>query len=102
MDKDKSGICNHMIFQKQVLIELFLLIENNHKKKFYEVFIENSRKELISSVSEYELYFNYMLQFISQDLYKIRELKYNNKSNIIHNSDKDNYDYISYHWYLFT
>ena len=101
MDKNKSGICHHMVFQKQILIEIFTLIESHHKKLFYEVFIENSRRDICSSASEYELYFNYLLQYVNKDLYKIRELKYiNYNSNMVNNSDKDNYDYISYHWYI--
>lgn len=100
-DINKSGICHHMILQKNVLIDLINMIENYHNKPFYEVFVENSNPNIISSASEYEIYFNYMLQYIPNNLFKFRKLTFSNENRkypIRNNEDKC--DYISYHWYL--
>ena len=101
VDFNKSGISHHIVVQKHILVELFNLIETYHKKKFYKVFIENVDSFTISSASEYEIYFNYILQYISKDLYKIRKLKFTNLGiNQLYNPFVHDFDYISYHWYL--
>ena len=94
----KSGICHHMIFQKNIISELFNLVEDYHKKLFYIVMLENiDKKEILGSgCSEYEIYFNY-LQFNHKNKFYIRELNWTNIKNIPTNS---NYDYVSCHWYL--
>lgn len=94
----KSGICHHMILQKNILLELFNLIENYHKKLFYVVLLENiDKKEILGSgCSEYEIYFNY-LQIYHKNKFYIRELNWANIKNIPTDS---NYDYVSCHWYL--
>ena len=100
-DINKSGICHHMIMQKEVLFNLITLIENYHNKAFYEVFIETANPNIISSASEYEIYFNYMIQYLPKKLFKFRKLTFSNevrKFPISNNKDKN--DYISYHWYL--
>ena len=38
MDRNKSGICHHMIFKTKYIQEIFDLIEEKHKDKFYNVF----------------------------------------------------------------
>jgi hypothetical protein len=93
-----SGICHHMMFQKNIIQQLFYLVESYHNKKFYEIFLENvSNNEWSGSgASEYELYFNY-LHLYHNDKFKIRELKWKNASRLNNNNQ---YDYISCHWYL--
>ena len=100
-DINKSGICHHMIMQRKVLLNLITLIENYHNKPFFEVFIENTNPNIISSASEYEIYFNYMIQYLPKDLFKIRKLTFSNEVRKFPISNSNSkYDYISYHWYL--
>ena len=72
---------------------------HNSKKYFWEIFIDsvepyNYNK---SGASEYEIYFNYMNIFHSNNIV-IRQLKWKNCSHITE-CDKDS-DYIAIHWYL--
>jgi hypothetical protein len=93
-----SGICHHMMFQTKIISQLFKLIESYHRKPFYICFLEciDSNHILGSGASEYEIYFNYLHIYHSTE-FKIRQLKWTNSSFLINN---DNYDYISYHWYM--
>lgn len=93
-----SGICHHMMFQKNIIQQLFYLVESYHNKKFYEIFLENvlNNEWPNSGASEYELYFNY-LHLYHNNKFKIRELKWTNASRLNNNNE---YDYISCHWYL--
>ena len=93
-----SGICHHMMFQKDKLKILFDLVEKHHNKTFYQVFLESVPKDQIlgSGASEYEIYFNFLLTYFEKDI-TIRELKWLNHSGIPVNED---YDYVSCHWYL--
>ena len=95
---NKSGICHHMIFQKNIINNLFILVEKLHKKKFYEIFLESINKKDIlgSGASEYEIYFNY-LQIYHNNKFIIRELYWTNSKNLLL---ENNFDYISCHWYL--
>lgn len=104
--KDKSGICHHMIFNKNTLIMLINLIcnsddFNNNITKFYDIFLKNIIQSEKSGASEYEIYFNYMIKY-HPDKIKIRKLNWiNYKKNMTQNyfKSKHNYDYISYHQY---
>jgi len=93
-----SGICHHMMFQTNIITELFMLVESFHKKPFYICFLEciDTNDILGSGASEYEIYFNY-LHIYHNKKFQIRELKWSN-SNLLNNNN--NYDYISYHWYM--
>jgi FkbM family methyltransferase len=97
MDRNKSGICHHMIFETKYIKDIFSLVENNHGDLFYNVFLKYVANEHYtgSGASEYELYFNYMLKYHS-DKIKIRPLKWRNSSELELNLDLD---YISWHWY---
>jgi len=99
---EMSGICHHMIFQKSILKDLFKLVEDyhNNEKPFYKIFLENIDTNIISSASEYEIYFNYLCIY-KNDKFKIRKLNnlnisFSNYDNYI-NSE---YDYISCHNYI--
>jgi hypothetical protein len=99
-DVNKSGISHHIIFTKKILKELLKLVENYHNKPFYQVFIENINPYVISSASEYEIYFNFMLYYFPNEL-KLRKLNFDNKPRIFSSiNNNHNYDYISYHHYL--
>jgi hypothetical protein len=101
-DKNISGICHHMIFEKKYINQLFNLVEKYHNKQFFDIFLENidisNLKEAICS--EYELYFNFMLIYNS-DKMKIRSLFWENVNSqeFYININKNKYDYISYHHY---
>ncbi len=99
---EMSGICHHMIFQKSILKDLFKLVEDyhNNEKPFYKIFLENIDTNIISSASEYEIYFNYLCIY-KQDKFKIRKLNYIDISlNNYYNHINNGYDYISCHHYI--
>jgi hypothetical protein len=93
-----SGICHHMMFQTNILKELFILVESYHQKPFYICFLEcvDTNHILGSGASEYEIYFNY-LHIYYKNKFLIRQLKWTNSHSLINLSK---YDYISYHWYM--
>jgi hypothetical protein len=93
-----SGICHHMLFQTNIISELFNLVENYHNKLFWIVFLEIIEQHDIlgSGASEYEIYFNY-LQIYHKDKFTIRQLKWTNNAYFI---DDGNLDYVSCHWYM--
>jgi hypothetical protein len=96
IDKNKSGICHHMIFEKKYIDELISKIEKNHNELFYNVFLKTVTDKTASGASEYEIYFNYMLKY-HPDKIKIRGLNWKNTNKLETNS---NFDYISYHYYM--
>ena len=96
MDKNKSGICHHMIFETKYIDELISKIEKNHNDLFYNVFLKLITVKEGSGASEYEIYFNYMLKYSPTNI-KIRTLNWENTNNIQTNN---NLDYLSYHWYM--
>ena len=95
---DKSGICHHMIFQTEYVKELMNLIESAHDNKpFWIIFLEKVDKKYYthSGASEYELYFNFMIQYHS-DKIELRPLKWMNVNTLDISTPLD---YISYHHY---
>jgi hypothetical protein len=99
----KSGICHHMIFNKQFVQEIFKIVEEKHNLPFWQVFIslvDEHKKYPVnrseSGASEYELYFNYMIKNHSDKII-IRNLNWENIS--ISNFNKNlynlNFDFIS-------
>ena len=99
IDKFKSGICHHMIFETKYIKELFDMVENYHKDFFYNIFLKNviEYEYQGSGASEYEIYFNYMLNHYFNEII-IRPLNWKNSNNLDElNSD---YDYISYHYFI--
>lgn len=95
MDEIKSGICHHMLFETRYIKEIFDIIEKNHDDVFYNIFLQNVSDPSGSGASEYEIYFNYMLDKHSNDVI-IRKLNWENSRTLYLNNN--NYDYISYHW----
>jgi len=96
IDKNKSGICHHMIFEKKYIDELISRIEKNHNELFYNIFLKLVTDKIGSGASEYEIYFNYMLKYNS-DKIQIRKLNWKNTFILDTNC---NLDYITYHWYM--
>ena len=100
VDKDKSGICHHMMFETKYITELFNIVESMHKDTFYNIFLKNVTSNTFntSGASEYEIYFNFILSK-HMDNIKIRPLNWQNTDNINFISNTY-FDYVSYHWYL--
>jgi len=98
IDKNKSGICHHMIFETKYIDELISKIEKNHNELFYNIFLKTVTDKPLNDAgaSEYEIYFNYMLKY-NPDKIQIRKLSWVNTYKLETNG---NYDYISYHWYM--
>lgn len=98
---DISGICHHMIFQKNKIEDLFAKVEEIDASgdPFYKIFIKNQANE--TGISEYNLYF-YFLACYHKDSYKLRKLKYKNcaKFSPIKEFIRRKYDYCSYHSYM--
>ena len=96
VDKNKSGICHHMMFEKKYINELINKIEEKHNDTFYNIFLKMVTDFNGSGASEYEIYFNYIFKNYSNDV-EIRQLEWCNSNALITN---DNFDYISCHWYM--
>lgn len=98
-----SGISHHMVFDREILQEMFDYAENTHHKPFWKAFLNLvSKKERgRSGASEYELFFNYCLMNHPEKCV-IRKLKWANVKEIsaIRAYRKMGYDYVSCHAYL--
>lgn len=92
-----SGICHHMMFETQFVQEIFNLIEVQHKKPFWQVFLEQVQDISGSGASEYELYYNYMIGN-HPDKIILRPLKWKNVMVPDFGLFKG-FDYVSYHYY---
>lgn len=100
-----SGICHHMVMERERLSELFARVETTHQKPFWRVFMEQtvSTTQVAepSGASEYEIYFHYIFKF-HYDEYVLRPLHWKNSS-LIENMEKDKlegWNYVSYHAYM--
>jgi len=101
-----SGICHHMIFETKFIKEIMDKIETKHNDKFYNIMLKlvniNNKDELFSGFSEYELYFNYMINNHLNEI-TIRHLNYKDIYSLNEQTINSilNYDYISIHtWFL--
>jgi len=99
-ETNMSGICHHMMFNVEIVKEIFDYVEKKHNTPFYKAFMNCvDNKELNrSGASEYEIYFNYLLRY-KKDKMIIRKLKWKNVSQF-KTEYKNIYDYISIHYYL--
>ena len=76
VDRHKSGICHHMMFETKYVKEMMDIVEKAHGgDTFYNVFLKCVTEVADSGASEYEIYFNYMLKF-HQDKIIVRPLKW--------------------------
>lgn len=102
VDKNKSGVCHHMIFESIYIKELINIIEKKHNDFFYNIFLKNIEDVSHSGASEYEIYFNYMLKN-HDDKIKLRKLNNKNIKGPDFNPNdyqlNSEFDYISYHSY---
>lgn len=99
--KEISGICHSMMFQRKMLEELFAEVEkyDGTGDKFYKIFLKLANHE--HSVSEYQIYFNFLLIYHREKI-AIRKLKYKNTAdlNIRKYRKRLKYSYCSFHSYL--
>lgn len=98
-----SGICHHMLFQKQVIRDLFSHIESVHGKAVWRALcgcIDTSHIDR-SCLSEYEIYFNYI--FLSGYPAQIRPLRWANGGDysltVQAAHEREGFDYVAYHAY---
>ena len=100
--KDYSGISHHMLFQRSVLEDLMNEIKLYHHVEPWRAFCRciDLRYLSHSSLSEYEIYFNFAFMRTSQ--MKIRPLKWANINSLdeIATYQENGYDYVSCHAYL--
>lgn len=94
---EQSGICHHMIFETKYISEMIKKVEEIHKDIFYSIFLKCVAEEvqITSGASEYEMYYNYMLQH-HRDKITIRPLKWDNVKTL---DAANEMDYVSLHWY---
>lgn len=96
-----SGICHHMMFDCRVLKQLFEMVEKNAGlTPFWVIFLEKVEPWLRhghgSGASEYELYFNYVCKYHSDEI-EVRELCWENVRTLDLTKDLD---YISHHHFM--
>jgi hypothetical protein len=96
VDKLKSGVCHHMMFDTSIIKEIINLVETYHRCKFYEIFLKSVTDIQNSGASEYELYFNYVLQNYPDGII-LRTLEWENVDKLTKNIKND---FESLHWYI--
>lgn len=96
-----SGISHHMIFNREILRDLFLRVEKHDGSgdEFYKIFLKLGEKTY--SVAEYQTYFNFILVF-HRDKIAIRKLNYKNTADrsVFKYRLRLKYHYCSFHSYL--
>jgi hypothetical protein len=112
IDPKKSGICHHMVFERQYWKEIIDMVETYHNgKAFYEVFLNSVdvAQATMSGASEFEIYFNYMLQNHSEKI-EVRPLIWEDVINWVkvidwetvvkEEPDLIGHDFVCYHHHL--
>jgi hypothetical protein len=95
-----SGITNLMIFNRKILVEMMAKVEDLHKNDFWEVFLNTIAEKKGSGASEYEIYFNYMMNFKSE-VARVRPLQWNNDGQrAVLDTQRGDWNYVSYPWYI--
>lgn len=99
--KGISGVCHSMIFNREIILELFKKVEeyDGSGDKFYKIFLKHANYN--HCASEYQIYFNFLLIF-HKEKFAIRKLKYKNTAdlNIKKYRKRLKYSYCSFHSYL--
>ena len=96
-----SAVTHHMIFETKYIREMFKKSEDIYNEPFYVSFLKSvpeHYQESAGGASEYELYFNYMINY-HLDKIKLRKLSFINAFTLRILKNTELYDYISYHWY---
>ena len=75
VDTRISGIADHMLMNRNILHQLFKLVEDYHSKPFWRVFIDSVKWDVsLSPASEFEIYYNYIAKYHS-DAFVLRPLQ---------------------------
>ena len=94
-----SGVCHHMLFQRNIISDLMQRVEkaDGSGDKFYKIFLKSRE----GSIAEYNLYFYFLISCHPKN-YKIRILKYKNTSKFSPWKERlrKKYHYCSYHSYM--
>lgn len=100
--QEYSGITHHMLFQKPILEDLFALISKQHNTVAWKALcrVIDLKKVRESSLSEYEIYFNFVQ--LRTDQAKLRPLRFMNVHPLrkVEKYQNLGYDYITSHNYL--
>jgi hypothetical protein len=86
-----NEVVGNMMFETKYVNEIIKIVEDYHSDTFYNVFLKNVTELDASGASEYELYFNYIINKGTT----IRPLYWKNTNKL-----EENYDYVSCHWYI--
>jgi Family of unknown function (DUF6492) len=79
-----SGMHHHMVFQRDILAELFDVVEREHQQPFWRAFVGNLRLEKWNAASEYVIYYHFARARHS-DRVVVRDLK---TCDILHDSEE--------------
>jgi hypothetical protein len=90
-----SGIVNLMIFNQEILKELFKEVEEFHKQEFWKVFLEQVPPNEFSGASEYELYFHYIFRKYPKRC-SLRTLRFDNFG-LRTNIQPGDWHYVTFH-----
>lgn len=107
VNENDSGISHMMIFNKKILDTLFDKIENFHKKPLWKICLDSAINYIniygynMSILSEYELYYNYVVNYFPDEYVVDKNMKYLDiaycKFDFYRNKNK--YYYIADHHY---
>ena len=92
-----SGNTNVMIFNKTVLIELMEKVEQKHNKNFWEAYLDCITDKTGAGASEYELYFNYVMNTREKSVC-IRPLQWSNNGQRLDTKAPGAWHYVNYHY----
>ena len=101
-----SGVCHHMVFSKSIVRELkqkverFQLEAYSLSRPFWFYFLEkvDPSHRSLSGASEYEMYFNYMLQY--HPLYTaVRSIPFSSIKDLNELNAPRTEWYVNYHWW---
>lgn len=98
VDRSKSGIVHHMMFETKYINEIIAIVENNHQDTFYNVFLKSVTDYNGSGASEYEIYFNYIYKN-HRSAIVLRRLRFKNVGSI-RDRHAIHQDYVSCHHYI--
>jgi len=97
-----SGICHHMLLQRDVIIHLLNSIESEHKTEAWKAFYQlvDPMYHGLSGMAEYEIYFNFV--FSNTNQVELRRLKFANITRISDAQDfrRRKYDFVSCHHFM--
>jgi len=101
--KDKSGICHHLLYQHDLIYDLFFLVEEYHKLPFWEAFLYcvDVNDDYKSGAGENEMYFSFINKFHIHRI-KLRKLKWQNHGDLsrLEEFKKEGFDFIAFHWIM--